>query len=136
MMEGMRRLWVGLGVGLVAVIGYLLMNSGGRRDGGPEYVTVPVERGPIRATVTATGTVNPVATVQVGTYVSGPITEIHADFNTAVSKGQLLAMIYGWGRWYAVPSVTIERLFVMPPSRFRLAPAGKNAKGRAFQTGC
>ncbi len=50
-------------------------------------------------------------------------------------KGQLLAMIYGWGCWYAVPSVTIERLFVMPPSRFRLAPAGKNAKATDYMPG-
>ena len=43
--------------------------------------------------VTATGTVNPVTTVQVGTYDSGPITAIYADFNTAVKAGQLIAKI-------------------------------------------
>ena len=43
--------------------------------------------------VTATGTVNPVITVQVGTYVSGPITAIYADYNAPVKKGQAIAKI-------------------------------------------
>ena len=43
--------------------------------------------------VTATGTVNPVVTVQVGTYVSGPIVQMLCDFNTQVKKGQLCAKI-------------------------------------------
>jgi len=58
-----------------------------------QYVTVPVDRGPIVHAVTATGTVNPVTVVQVGTYVSGPITSIYADFNSPVKAGQLLAKI-------------------------------------------
>ena len=52
-------------------------------------MTEPVDRGAIAATVTATGTVNPVTTVQVGTYVSGPIQAIYVDFNSPVTKGQL-----------------------------------------------
>jgi len=58
-----------------------------------EYVTMPVERGPIEQTVTATGTVNPVKTVQVGTYVSGPILAIDVDYNSPVKKGQRVAKI-------------------------------------------
>jgi HlyD family secretion protein len=57
------------------------------------YITLPVDRGAIVHAVTATGTVNPVTVVQVGTYVSGPITSIYADFNTPVKAGQLLAKI-------------------------------------------
>src|SRR6266481_2185657 len=57
------------------------------------YRTEPASRGALVADVTATGTVNPVTTVQVGTYVSGPIQEIHADFNSHVTKGQLVAKI-------------------------------------------
>lgn len=57
------------------------------------YVTEPIDRGPIEVVVTATGTVNPVTTVQVGTYVSGPILELHADFNSRVEKGQKVAKI-------------------------------------------
>ncbi|HZP44803.1 MAG TPA: efflux RND transporter periplasmic adaptor subunit [Candidatus Binataceae bacterium] len=64
----------------------------GSRDA-TQYLTEPATRGPIVRTVTATGTVNPVTTVQVGTYVSGPISAIYVDFNSAVKAGQLLAKI-------------------------------------------
>jgi len=57
------------------------------------FVTAEVTRGPLVRSVTATGTVNPVTTVQVGTYVSGPIVAIKADFNSAVKAGQLIAKI-------------------------------------------
>jgi HlyD family secretion protein len=58
-----------------------------------KYVTAPVTQGSIVRAVTATGTVNPVITVQVGTYVSGPITNIYVDFNSSVKAGQLMAKI-------------------------------------------
>ena len=57
------------------------------------FITAAVTRGPIVQTVTATGTVNPVTTVQVGTYVSGPIIGIYVDFNSRVTAGQLMAKI-------------------------------------------
>jgi HlyD family secretion protein len=57
------------------------------------YITTVIERGSITRLVVATGTVNPVTTVQVGTYVSGPIRELFADFNSAVKKGQRVAQI-------------------------------------------
>ena len=57
------------------------------------YATVPVERGLIQASVTATGTVNAVVDVQVGSQVSGNIKALYADFNTKVTKGQLVALI-------------------------------------------
>jgi len=57
------------------------------------YLTVPAERGSLIRAVTATGTVNPVVTVQVGTYVSGPIVKLYCDFNTEVKKGQICAKI-------------------------------------------
>ena len=56
-------------------------------------ITAPVTVGNVVRGVTATGTVNPVITVQVGTYDSGPITAIYADFNTPVKAGQLIAKI-------------------------------------------
>ena len=58
-----------------------------------EYVTAEVKRGRIEAAVTATGTLNAVTTVQVGTYVSGRLQEIHADYNSKVRRGQLIAKI-------------------------------------------
>src|ERR1700730_18630604 len=57
------------------------------------YDTVPVERGPILASVTATGTLNAFVDVQVGSQVSGNIKALYADFNTKVTKGQLVAEI-------------------------------------------
>ncbi len=58
-----------------------------------KYVVAEVTRGAVIRTVTATGTLNPVIAVQVGSYVSGPIIAIYADFNAAVKKGQLIAKI-------------------------------------------
>ena len=57
------------------------------------YETVPLERGPVQASVTATGTLNAVVDVQVGSQVSGNIKALYADFNTKVKKGQLVALI-------------------------------------------
>lgn len=57
------------------------------------YVTEKVDRGEIAATILSTGVVEPVTTVQVGTYVSGPIREIYVDYNSPVQKGQLVAKI-------------------------------------------
>ena len=57
------------------------------------YKTALVDRGPITAIVTATGTVNPVVSVLVGSQVSGKISQLMADFNSVVTKGQVLATI-------------------------------------------
>src|SRR5213078_4259298 len=69
---------------------YLWPASGSAPAG---YTTTAVDRGPIEQTVNATGTVNPVSTVQVGTYVSGPIQAIDVNFNSPVEKGQRVAKI-------------------------------------------
>jgi HlyD family secretion protein len=57
------------------------------------YETVSLERGSVQASVTATGAVNAVVDVQVGSQVSGNIKALYADFNTKVKKGQLVALI-------------------------------------------
>ncbi|MGH7617535.1 MAG: efflux RND transporter periplasmic adaptor subunit, partial [Gemmatimonadaceae bacterium] len=57
------------------------------------YHTAPIARGSLTSTVSATGTLQAVKTVQVGTQVSGQVAEIFADFNDKVKKGQLLARI-------------------------------------------
>lgn len=57
------------------------------------YVTDAITAGPIEATVTATGTVNPRTSVEVGTQVSGTIQSLHANYNSNVSQGELLAQI-------------------------------------------
>ena len=65
------------------------------RNGGSEvnYRVAKVERGAMAAVVVASGTLNAVTTVQVGSQISGQISEIHADFNTPVKKGQIIARI-------------------------------------------
>jgi HlyD family secretion protein len=57
------------------------------------YVTAALARGNVTRAVTATGSVNPVLTITVGSYVSGVIQEIDCDFNTKVKEGQLCAKI-------------------------------------------
>jgi len=57
------------------------------------YVTAAVSRGDIVTTISASGSVNPVVTVQVGTYVSGTIQTLNCDYNTRVQSGQLCATI-------------------------------------------
>src|SRR5919205_1589802 len=59
----------------------------------PAYRTAAVERGSLQASVSATGALSAVTTVQVGTQVSGQISAIYVDFNDKVRKGQLLARI-------------------------------------------
>jgi HlyD family secretion protein len=61
--------------------------------GEAKYRLARVERGPLAAVVAASGTLNAVATVQVGSQISGQVKEIHADFNTPVKKGQVIARL-------------------------------------------
>jgi HlyD family secretion protein len=65
----------------------------GARSAEPEYRFGKIERGAITAAVSATGTVNPVTVVQVGSQVSGQLKEIYVDFNSAVKKDQVIAQI-------------------------------------------
>ena len=64
-----------------------------KREPEAQYKTLPVERGSIISTVSATGTLNAVVTVQVGTQVSGTISQLYVDFNSQVKKGQPIAQI-------------------------------------------
>src|SRR5205814_6598497 len=58
-----------------------------------EHVTAKVERGQINDVVEATGTINSVITVQVGSQVSGTIAKLNVDFNSRVHKGDVVALI-------------------------------------------
>src|SRR6185436_3292098 len=57
------------------------------------YVTADVDRGDVADVVGATGTLEPVTMVQVGSQVSGTIASLHADFNTVVKQGQVVARL-------------------------------------------
>lgn len=59
----------------------------------PKWKTAAAERGPVQVSVTATGTLQAVVTVQVGTQVSGTVSALYVDFNSKVAKGQVIARI-------------------------------------------
>src|SRR2546426_4861985 len=83
-------------LGTVPVVAGVLVGAHlyGRGNGSQTgFRTVKVERGSLTATVATTGTLNAVVTVQVGTQISGQIKELFADFNSRVTKGQLIARI-------------------------------------------
>ena len=86
-----RNLWLIIFLVLIAVT--LLYAFGRRGSAAPQYFTADVERGDIRAQVDATGTINAVTSVQVGSQVSGTISQLNADFNSQVKKGQVIARI-------------------------------------------
>src|ERR1700726_2422362 len=64
-----------------------------RTGGAATYQTANITRGPITQAVTATGTLNPVLNVQVGSQVSGNIQKLFVDFNSIVKAGQVIAQI-------------------------------------------
>src|SRR3982751_1100316 len=81
---------------LIAISGLVLIAFVVRhlRTGtGATYQTANITRGPITQAVTATGTLNPVLNVQVGSQVSGNISKLFADFNSQVKAGQVVAQI-------------------------------------------
>jgi HlyD family secretion protein len=78
---------------VVALVGGGLYAWRARNNHGPSFRTVAVEKGDVVQKVLATGTVNPVTLVQVGSQVSGTIVNLYADFNSKVKKGQVVAQI-------------------------------------------
>jgi HlyD family secretion protein len=83
--------YVMVAVLLIAAAGAVLF--GWHEDDAPEYRLARVERGPIISTVTASGTLAAVVTVQVGSQISGQLKEIYADFNSEVKAGELIARL-------------------------------------------
>ncbi len=83
-----KVLWILL-VAVAAVGLYFAIR--GRKKAEPKYQTAVVDKGNVTMTVSATGSVSAVTTVQVGSQVSGIIAKLYADFNSRVKKGQLLA---------------------------------------------
>ncbi|QAU33569.1 efflux RND transporter periplasmic adaptor subunit [Janthinobacterium sp. 17J80-10] len=92
-MSRMRKWWVWVVIVLLAILaaaGYRMWAKNGEQ---PQYKTGKVERGAITASVSASGTLSPVVSVQVGSQVSGQLKEIYADFNSEVKQGQIIARI-------------------------------------------
>jgi HlyD family secretion protein len=84
---------IGIAVVLALAAGGYAWYQARNGDGGPRYRMARVERGPVQAVVVASGTLNAVTTVQVGSQISGQVKEIYADFNTPVKKDQVIARI-------------------------------------------
>jgi HlyD family secretion protein len=80
-------------IGIVALLLIALVLRNCSSGPGQNFQTVAVTRGPITQAVTATGTLNPVQNVQVGSQVSGNIQKLFADFNSIVKAGQVIAQI-------------------------------------------
>lgn len=91
------RRWVWRIVALLVVAGgvtgVVIWRKSAQKQNVPKFTTEAVKRGNLSATVTATGTLSGVDTVEVGAQVTGSIQAIHADFNDRVKKGQLLLEI-------------------------------------------
>lgn len=87
----MKKILTGIVLVVIAglIVFFLFRNKGNEI----QFRTVRVSSGEIKETVTATGTVNAVTTVLVGTQVSGTIKQIYVDFNSPVKKGQVIAQI-------------------------------------------
>ena len=85
-----KKLWIAIGVIALAVIAYLLL-SGGKKEEKVEFETAKVDQGNIQTTITATGTIEPVTSVTVGTQVSGIVSKLYVDYNSVVKKGQVIA---------------------------------------------
>ncbi len=88
--KGWAFLFVLLFMAVLAGALYWLLDQ---KNPGQSFRTAKVERGEIRSVVTATGTINPVTTVLVGSQISGTIKELYADFNSPVREGQVIAQI-------------------------------------------
>ena len=86
-----RSFWVAAGVIIVAVIAATYYYTRDVKAEAPAFSTAEVSRGDVISTVEATGTLEAVTTVQVGSQVSGTISALHADFNSEVKKGQVIA---------------------------------------------
>jgi HlyD family secretion protein len=81
--------WFIVIVGAIAAFAAYRLNQ----DPEEQYFTAKVEKGDIRQVIDATGTINPVTSVQVGSQVSGMISKLYVDFNSKVTKGQIIAEI-------------------------------------------
>jgi HlyD family secretion protein len=89
----LRRVGTYAAIASAAIIAVLAAWWLSRRPAPPEFLTAAVTRGTVARTVTATGAVNPVMTIIIGSYVSGVIQDVYCDYNTRVKKGQLCARI-------------------------------------------
>lgn len=85
-----KKIWMSIAaVAVIAVVVWLV--SDGKKEKTVEFETSKVERKDVRSSITATGTIEPVTSVTVGTQVSGIVAKLYVDYNSVVRKGQVIA---------------------------------------------
>lgn len=88
-----KKIFLGAGSVIILLIIAKLIYGAIAGSGDPSYRTSQITRGRLESTISSSGTLSPVTTVEVGTQVSGTIAHIYADFNDQVKQGQLLAVL-------------------------------------------
>jgi HlyD family secretion protein len=85
-----KKGWIGIGIVAVLIIAWFLL-KGGKKEEKVSFDTAKVENTNIQTSITATGTIEPVTSVTVGTQVSGIVSKLYVDYNSVVKKGQIIA---------------------------------------------
>ena len=85
-----KKGWIAIGVMAVILMAWLFLR-GGKKEEKVSFETTKVENGKIQTSITATGTIEPVTSVTVGTQVSGIVSHLYVDYNSIVKKGQVIA---------------------------------------------
>ena len=85
-----KKVWYAIGVLVVILIAWSMLR-GGKKEEKVSFETIKVEKKNIHTSITATGTIEPVTSVTVGTQVSGIVSKLYVDYNSVVKKGQVIA---------------------------------------------
>ena len=85
-----KKGWIAIAVIVVIILG-VWKCSGGKKEEKVTFETAKVEKGNIQTSITATGTIEPVTSVTVGTQVSGIVSRLYVDYNSVVKRGQVIA---------------------------------------------
>ena len=85
-----KKVWYAIGAVVVILIAWSMLR-GGKKEEKVSFETAKVEKNNIHTSITATGTIEPVTSVTVGTQVSGIVSKLYVDYNSIVKKGQIIA---------------------------------------------
>ncbi len=85
-----KKVWYAIGAVVVILIAWSMLR-GGKKEEKISFETAKVEKSNIHTSITATGTIEPVTSVTVGTQVSGIVSKLYVDYNSVVKKGQVIA---------------------------------------------
>lgn len=89
-LKKVSKVWIFVGIVAIVAVAFFLLKDGKKKEA-ITFDTAKVEKANIQNSVTATGTIEPVTEVTVGTQVSGKVDKIYVDYNSVVKKGQVIA---------------------------------------------